>query len=135
MVRALYTGPYVTATVDDQSNLVRYVRSAEPYPSLEVVRELHHELHRILATLPSGKLALLMDMRQAPARNDDPFELEVTEAVKAMLPRFTAHVFLVKSAVGRLQVLRLAKSRGDGAMAVFVDEQEALEWVGSTRSS
>ncbi|HEX4475459.1 MAG TPA: hypothetical protein VH142_10310 [Polyangiaceae bacterium] len=129
MLRALYTGPHLTATLDDPSNLVRYVRSAEPYPSLEAVRELHHELNRILATLPPGKLALLVDMRLAPARNDDPFELEVTEAVTAMLPRFTAHAFLVKSAVGRLQVLRLAKSRGDGAMTVFVDEHEALEWL------
>jgi hypothetical protein len=125
MNRPLYSDPHVTVTVDDVG-LVRYMRTTERYPSLEVVRELHEKMREAMSVLPLGKLALLVDVREAPARNDDPFETEIRRALQAIMPRFSAYAVLVKSAVGRLQAQRLAKS-GAGDLLVFTDEREAVD--------
>jgi hypothetical protein len=122
----LYSDAHVTVTIDE-AGLVRYVRSGEPYPSLDALRELHQKMRGALASLPPGRLVLLVDVRQAPARNDDPFEREIMQALQAIVPRFSAHAVLVKSAVGRLQAQRMAKSRSDDTLKVFANEPEALE--------
>ena len=126
--RAVYEDPHVSVTVDD-SGIVRYVRTQEPYASLDRLREVHEKLKDAFATLPSGKLALLVDVREAKARNDDSFESEVMRALQSIAGRFTVNVVLVKSAVGRLQAQRLAKGRGNSGPAVFTDEEEAVAYL------
>ncbi len=128
---ALYSDPHVSITIDAAAGLVRYVRSHEPYPTLDVLRDLHRKIRDELSRLPPGELRLLIDVREAPARNDDPFEAEITRALRAIMPRFAARAVLVKSAVGLLQANRLARARGDGELAVFGDEAEALEYLNS----
>jgi hypothetical protein len=127
MPRSLYSDAHVTVTIDDAERVVRYVRSSEPYASLDLLRDLHQKMNLALSSLPAGRSSLLVDVRDAPARNDDPFEAEITRALRAILPHFVRNAVLVKSAVGRLQAQRMAKSRGDGELAVFVSEKEALD--------
>ena len=127
MPRSLYSDAHVTVTIDDDERIVKYVRSNQPYPSLDVLRDLHQKMNQALTSLPAGRRGLLLDVRQAPARNDDPFEAEITRALQAVLPQFASHAVLVKSAVGRLQAQRMAKTRGEGELSVFGDETEAIE--------
>ena len=128
MTRAVYEDAHVSVTVDD-TGLVRFVRTPEPYASLERLREVHEKIEDAMSTLPGGKLALLVDVREAKARNDDPFESEVMRALQAIVSRFTVHAVLVKSAVGRLQAQRLAKTRGHSGPSVFSDEAEAIAYL------
>jgi hypothetical protein len=128
MKRAVYEDAHVSITVDD-AGLVRYVRTQQPYTSLEALRAVHDKVRAALDTLPSGKLALLVDVREAKARNDDPFETEIMRALQAITGRFTAYAVLVKSAVGRLQAQRLAKPRRTSGPSVFGDEEEALSYL------
>jgi hypothetical protein len=74
-------------------------------------------------------LTLLLDLRDAPPRNDEDFESEATKALARFAPGFKAHAFLVKTAVGRLQATRMTRDRGDTAQ-VFVTEAEALAHLG-----
>jgi hypothetical protein len=126
MIRTLYSDVHLRVTIDDDAGIVTYTRSREPYESIETIREIHQKVRDLLSIHHVGRVALLVDVREAPARNDDPFEAEITHALEAIRPRFTAHAILIKSAVGRLQALRMAKSRGDDGYTAFTDEAAAL---------
>jgi len=54
----------------------------------------------------------------------------VTGLLETFVRRFSAHAFMVKSAVGRLQTQRLARTRGDTHPSVFDDERAALRYLG-----
>ncbi len=126
MVRELFADAYVTLTLDAARGLVRYARSATPYPSLEDVRRVHEAVLGVLSSVPPDARKVLLDLRAAPPRNDPAFEAEVTRALQKMMPRFARRAVLVKSAAGRLQTQRLARERGDAAPAIFDDEADAL---------
>jgi hypothetical protein len=127
-VRVLFTDDHVALTLDEEAGLVRYVRTRQRFPSMDVLRLVHEA---IVSALPSGsqaRLKLLIDVRAAPPRNDEAFEAEIARAFSGFLPRFAAHAVLVKSAAGRLQVQRL---RG-GRVGVFETEADALRYLGIT---
>jgi hypothetical protein len=74
-------------------------------------------------------LKLLIDVRQAPPRNDAAFEAKVNGVLDAFTARFARHATLVRTAVGKLQTARLAHERGAVPHA-FGDEAEALAYLG-----
>lgn len=130
MSRVLFNDAQVTLSFDEPRGLLRYTRSSAPFPTVADVTACHAKMASSLPPfLPTG-LKLLVDLRQAPPRNDDAFEAEVKRTIATFIGRFSAHAFLVKSAVGRLQTQRLARSRGDEHPSVFDDEQAALRHLG-----
>ncbi len=131
VLRVLFADDHVTVAYDEAHGLVRYARTARPYATIDEMTASHEKL---VAALPAffskTGLKLLVDVRQAPPRNDDAFEVQVTRLLVTFMQRFSAHAFLVKSAVGRLQTQRLARSRGEGAPSIFDDEAAALRHLG-----
>jgi hypothetical protein len=132
VTKTLHADPYITLTHDEPARLVRYTRSAEPYPSLDTLRDCNAKLRAAFAKLPDGTLSLLVDVRDAPPRNDAAFEAEVLEALRVIAEKFARRASLVRTAVGRLQTQRLARERED-AVQVFTDEAAALAYL--TRST
>jgi hypothetical protein len=126
----LFADDYVQVTLDPKRGLVTYKRTSRPYQSIDEMRAVHRNMAAPLVKLSPKGLVLLFDVRDAPPRNDANFEAEVTKAISEFLPGFRAHAFLVRSAVGRLQVRRLATSRGDSPSSVFSSEPEALAHLG-----
>jgi hypothetical protein len=120
---------YVTAALEPDSGLVWYTRSAVPYPSVDVLRAQHEKLSEAVTALAPERLALVIDVRDAPPRNDEAFEKEVTRAVTPLLMRFRAYAFLVKTAAGSLQVRRLSTSSGAPTNAIFTDERAARNFL------
>jgi hypothetical protein len=130
VITTLFSDPYLEVTLDDTTGLVRYVRSSAAYPSLDVVRTSHEALLSALPARPRVSLKLLVDTRAAPARNDEAFEKVIQSTLASLLPRFASFAILVKSAVGKLQVSRLAKAQSGQARLVCTTEAEALEHLG-----
>lgn len=131
MSRVLFTDAHLTVTIDEAAGVLRYARSATPFASIDAFRATHDHLTTALpAPLPRG-LKLLVDVREAPPRNDEAFEAAVLRILATFMKRFPMHAFLVKSAVGRLQTNRLARERGGDAPAIFDDEGEALRYLGA----
>ena len=126
-MRTLHADPYVTVTLDEA--VVRYTRSSEAYPSMSALRECNEKIRAAFATLPNGTLSLLIDVQNAPPRNDDAFEAEVLEALRLLAEQFPVRATLVRTAVGRLQTQRLARTRDD-SFQVFSNEAEALAYLG-----
>jgi hypothetical protein len=128
--RALYEDRFIAVTLDDGQGLVRYVRTRERYPSLEVMRGSNAATAKAAELLPRGTLKLLLDLRDAPPRNDDDFEKEAGRALNAFLPSFKAHAILMRTAVGRLQAQRMARAERGDSPSVFTAEADALAHLG-----
>jgi len=127
-MRTLHADPYVTVTLDDSTSVVRYTRSSQAYPSIAELRACNEKVRAAFSTLPSGKLSLLIDVQSAPPRNDDAFEAEVLEALRLLATQFPVRATLVRTAVGKLQTQRLARTRDDDVQ-VFSNEAEALAYL------
>jgi len=125
-MRTLLADPLLTVTIEETRGLVRYQRTREPLPSLDAMRALHERMFDALGGLPLKKFKLLVDVRDAPPRNDAAFEKEVTRILDFTISKFAAHAVLVKSAVGMLQVQRLERERKASGNTVFSNEAEAL---------
>lgn len=72
---------------------------------------------------------LLTDLRLVPGNNSPTTEARAQELRRDLRELFPVSAALVASAVGRLQVLRMARERGDLNMAVFLSEEEATTYL------
>lgn len=130
VMKTLLADPLLTVTLDEERRLVRYQRTREPLPSLDAMRTLHERLFAAFGGLVLQKLKLLVDVRDAPPRNDPEFEREVTRLMGVIISKFAVHAVLVKSAVGLLQVQRLERERRAATVSVFSNEPDALKHLG-----
>jgi hypothetical protein len=123
---------YFRIVTEPARRLVRIVRSSEAMPKdEEAVRRAFGEMVEPLRKL-SGYKALI-DLRSGPpGRNDEEFERATRGAQAELIRNFSRVAFLVRSAVGKLQVRRLA--RGGSNSNVFFDEQEALRYLAEEHS-
>jgi hypothetical protein len=133
MIHSVFSDDYVTVTHEPEAGLYVYARTATPYPSMEALRAHHTALEDTLDALSTGADTLLIDIREATPRNDSAFESEITEAVGSMFAQFASYAFLVKTAVGSLQLRRLSSSNGIRAAAIFTDEAAARRYLAARR--
>lgn len=120
---------YVRVEIDADAHLVRHTRTSRVYEDLPaLVASLRAMLART-EHLERSQYALLQDMRCARGRHEPEFEQAVQREKGGISPAFRKIALLVSSAVGRLQVQRHMQQMGVPAR-VFLDEQEALAWLG-----
>lgn len=74
--------------------------------------------------------SLLVDLRLATGRNDDAFETAIKPKRRVLFRRFAHLGFLCASWTGKLQLERHGRE-DQIACTVFLDEDEALQWLGS----
>jgi hypothetical protein len=129
MTSILYADEWVTFSVDTKRGLVRYERSEKPY-AIEGgdIERSYAGIREAVQGVPPG-LKLLIDVRRAPPRNDAAFEAMANGALDELVKRFAKHATLVRTAVGKLQSVRLASERGAQAH-VFDQEPAALAYLG-----
>lgn len=128
-MRELARTPHWLVTVDDATRVVRATRTSTPYTSEAELEESMRALRGKL-TPDRGRLGLLLDLRESPFRNDDPFETTVARFRAELFRGWAAIATLVRTAVGSLQVRRLAREDGSD-MHVFAGEDEALAYLAS----
>jgi hypothetical protein len=128
MVTLLQT-PLIRSEYDERRRLVRYTRTSQGFSSISELEETYKNLIQSTLRLELRHLALLIDLREAPPRNDPAFEEAIARYRGPMMQGFARVAVLVKSAVGRLQVRRHAANDGI-ANLVTQDEDEALRYLG-----
>lgn len=85
---------------------------------------------QVLAVLrPLRGQRLLTDLRAAPGNNNPGHEAKAQLLRRQFGELFQVRATLVASAVGRLQVLRMARERGETQHAAFLDEAEAIAFL------
>jgi hypothetical protein len=135
MPEVLFDDPLVRLTFDAGAGLLRYERSALPYPTTDDLRRVHDAMVEVMLRLPKRAHVILVDLRLAPPRNDDEYEATIEGYMDALFAYFRAYAILVKTAAGRLQVLRLERRHGQAhpSQAVFHEEAEALAYLFKAR--
>jgi hypothetical protein len=129
MTRLLFSDEYAEITADDASRILAYRRKAKAIESKEALDRFFRGLGSSEGFGDRGRWRLLVDVRQAPSRNDDEFESIFRKHRDKMFGGFERRAVLVKSASGALQIQRLAREAHDGNERVFDDETEARAWL------
>jgi hypothetical protein len=112
----------------DRPGLVRLYRTSERTDTLELVRSVWGEVVSAIQRLDRSQHVLLLDFRDAPARNDAAFEQALSPYRTEITRGFRRTASLTRSMVGQLQMQRLAKV--DGAeMRTFDNESDAVAWL------
>jgi hypothetical protein len=125
---AVMETPWITVHLDAHAPLIRYTRTAEPYPSLRELERLHEEAARALDRLGRQRHSLLVDMRASPMNNDPGFERSAARAKDLLVRGFPRVAVLVRTAVGSLQINRHIREGGHD-IAVFNDEVPAIAYL------
>ncbi len=114
---------------DRTCKLVVAQRTSVAYESAPEIEASFRQVARLLADIPRGGYLLLVDTRDGPRRNDSTFEAASAAHRGKLLFGFARNAALAKTAAGRLQIQRFAKSDG---RVVFATESPAaaFEYLG-----
>lgn len=124
----LFSTPQITVTTGPDARLVRYVRTSVPYASMLEYETLHERIAEVLDQHGRKQHVLLVDVREAVMNTDPAFE-KVAVRVRQLLARdFRRIAFLVKTAIGALQVNRLIREDSLNASA-FSEETAAISFL------
>jgi hypothetical protein len=115
--------------VDRATKLVRFVRTAAPFASMQELEQLYAAAFRVFDQLGRERHALLIDMREAVMNTDPAFEKATARVRPHMVRGFTRVAVLVKTAIGSLQVNRHIREDGMQRVAVHQDEASALAFL------
>jgi hypothetical protein len=120
---------HVRVTVDRARKFVRHDRSPTPFDSVATFDEMLQRSLDVLWSIDRPHYALLVDLRLGPIRSGDDFEPSALRFRSEVFRDFGRAAVLVGTQVGKLQVTRHEKEHAGGP-AVFVDEEEALKYLG-----
>jgi hypothetical protein len=130
VLRELLRTPHSLIVVDEESRIIRRARTSERFTSLDAVIAEFEAIASTLEVVDRGAHAMLIDLRLAPPRNDDPYEEVAQRYSPRLYGGFRRVAVLVQTAAGRLQLRRfLDLIRPDAG--VFSVEREARVFLGA----
>jgi hypothetical protein len=117
------------------SGIYRLVRSGEPFASADAMEESCEPVNQALDDAGRATMCLLIDSRDAPARNDPAYERMFQPQRVRMSAGLKRAAVLTRSVVGKLQTARLLRETDahGSHIRVFTDEKEALEYLRTGR--
>lgn len=134
---SIYEDPFYAVALEPDGMVVLR-RSDLRVPSLDAQeRSLDSICEALRLHLPTKAGGLLVDMRDAPPRNDDAFESTVRRFRTEIHAHFVRVAVVVRTIAGKLQVNRLDREQhlDTATHAVFDDEDEARAFLSRARAS
>jgi hypothetical protein len=125
----IHDGEHFRLELDATRSVIRLSRTPAPFESLGAVGAAQSAVLERLRILARRRLGLLVDLRDAPPRNDPEFERAIRGFRLAVFTLFARIAILVRTPTGAMQLTRLLRSDGR-TPAVFHDEQRALDYLG-----
>lgn len=126
MIRLLHEDAWFRVEHNPSDAVFRVARSSAPFADVPAAERAYREVDAALSAVPRGA-RLLLDLRDAPPRNDEAFESMVERVRDRVFARFDRVAVLVRTAVGKLQVQRMNK--GQSHATIFDDEDRAFEYL------
>jgi len=120
---------YWQLSIERERDLVRLTRTEVPYEEMSEIGPSFSSIDRALIEIDRKRFDLLLDLRQGPRRNDIDFETHIDRHRRALLGSFRRTALIVKTAAGLLQVKRHLQQDGIARGAVFMSEEQALEYL------
>jgi len=122
--RTLVENDYAAIDAAERVHLLRFKRTDHPIPMDTDLGPIFQAFADVLERYDTKRWAMLIDLRAAPGRNDANFETTIAKWQMSLFRRFDRTAVVVRTAAGRLQILRVAS--GPNASAVFLDEGQAI---------
>lgn len=129
MKREVFRDAHAVATVDDETRVMVFRRTAHPFASIAEIDAFYRKLESLADLRERPRLRLLIDVRDAPSRNDDAFEAVLKRHESALFGGWQRRAVLVRTAAGKLQVKRLGKANAISAGEPFDDEAAAMTFL------
>jgi hypothetical protein len=126
-LRALISTDYWLMEEDEGQKFALLRRHAVPVDSLEELLEQNHEIIEQMRTVQDD-FGIVVDMRQAPPRNDPAFEDAMGQLRREIFNRYARVAVLVSSEIGVLQVNRIGRNEGSKTYATQ-SEAEAIRFA------
>ncbi|EYF04627.1 hypothetical protein [Chondromyces apiculatus] len=127
--RTLVATKHLIVTIDPERALSTFTRLETPFATTEEMVQAVQSAFSLLKQSGGASCGMLLDLRRAPGRNDDPgFEARVTALFTKNRDAFLRFAVVVGTASGRLHVQRIGRqlhAPGD----VFLVEAEALAFL------
>jgi hypothetical protein len=124
--REIVSNPYCRVLYDRSTGIARFVRTDVPIRSLEEADLFFGEAVRAIDILGRNRIKLLIDIRDAPARNDPQYEGAMAEHRRDVARGIRRIAVVAKTAAGRLHAQRLGKA-DHLDQVVVANEDEAME--------
>ncbi|MCC6876326.1 MAG: hypothetical protein IT378_18605 [Sandaracinaceae bacterium] len=115
--------------IERRGRVVLLTRTARPFDTIADVEREYGAVVAALGRVPKARGSLVVDLRDAPPRNDPAFEDAVARLRKRIFEGFARTAVVVRTASGKLQVQRHAKD-DHHAVEVFTSLEEALTALG-----
>jgi hypothetical protein len=130
MVETLHDDDFFTMTWDPARSLARFVRKGRRFADLAEAEQVYRALLASRARIPGPRILVLVDQREAIGNNDPRYEQLVSKMVPALTTGVTRVAYVVRSAIGKLQIDRMRRDRSVAVEGnVFQDEAEALAYL------
>jgi hypothetical protein len=128
--REIVHNDYWILLEDPTLHLLCARRTSTPISDLAVIGDLERRMATRLDAIRRDQWRLLVDVRDAPMRNDPAFEARMRPVQMHLLHGFARTATLVRTQVGKLQVMRTRReSGGDERNTVFLSEEDALAYL------
>jgi hypothetical protein len=125
MIKNLHEDAFFRVEHAPDMDVYRVARTNQPFADIKECERAYGAVERALSSVPTGR-KLLLDIREAPPRNDPEFEAIVKRVRDRLFGRFARVAVLVRTATGRLQVNRMNQG-SPGAAVVFDNEDRAFD--------
>lgn len=109
---------------DEAARVVSLRRTTAPFSTITQMTDGFEGINRILDGIGRSNVALIVDTREAPPRNDPAFESAFAPLRSKMFRGLRRAAVVVATPIGRLQVERHAREDRTGVRA-FTDAVEA----------
>jgi sulfite reductase alpha subunit-like flavoprotein/gamma-glutamylcyclotransferase (GGCT)/AIG2-like uncharacterized protein YtfP len=126
-LRTLHSSPHWTMEEDPTGGLVILRRSAVPFDSISQIISANDEAIACVRD-EHARFGIVVDMRQAPSRNDAAFETAMRKLREVTEDRFARLSLLLESPTGILQANRLERKDG-GEYLVTTSESGAMKYA------
>jgi hypothetical protein len=125
----LFANEFVQVRLLAEARVAHVVRSARRAESLCDVDEAWGSVQRALTPLVRPEHGLLIDMRDAPGRNDPEFESAVARYRALTIQGFRRVAVVVRSIPGQMQIQRHVNEDRATKVRVFTDERQAFAFL------
>lgn len=124
----LFRSPQLIVTREESGRVIRARRTASPFGSAADMYAVEAQFLRALPIRDRFAVSVLVDVRDAPMLANDALEIEAVKVIDAMASEFERSALLVRTAVGALQVRRIARTNSF-RLELFEDEAMALAYL------
>jgi hypothetical protein len=119
---------HLIVTREEASRVIRARRTSVPFVSVADMYSVESQFLRAIPMRERYGMGVLVDVRDAPMLANDGLEIEAAKVIDAMASEFERSALLVRTAVGALQVRRIAKTN-PFRLELFEDEAAALAYL------